>query len=374
MVFALSALVLVVPIALVALGIAFGRRVVGVRPRSKVKILSVSEDRVTLPATTKTTHPGTFGLWTPTHHLLVGEIVDGNRRTVTRRVLSHHESERSGGRTFWEGDVFHSPTQTGPHEDISIPGPSGPLPAWKIGPASDRWAIHIHGIRATRVNALRTVPAARDAGFTSLVVTYRGDGEGPQVGGNAATLGLAEWRDVDAAISYARKNGATTIVLVGWSMGASLALLTVEQSSHQEVIAGTVLISPAVEWRQTMTHVARGMHLPLPAACSRLAELFLGNRILSRLLGLCRPIDFDSLDWTRPGRITVPSLIMHSPGDQTVPVEVSRQVHAANPSTVTLKIMAPDADHAWEYNVAPERFTSLISEWLSSLSATRLRG
>lgn len=354
--------------ALGSLGYAFARRVVGTTSKRHIKVHEIAAQTVTLPASARTLHAGTFGLWTPTEHLVVGDILRRNkrRRTVTRSIDARSQLPQiaSPRRHVWEGDVFPTPDAIGTSAEVGIPGPAGTkLPAWRIGRPSDLWAIHIHGIRASRLNALRTVPATLAAGYTSLVVTYRGDPEGPAMPGDAATLGLTEWRDVDAAIAYALEHGARQIVLVGWSMGAGIAMLAAERSPHRSAIAGAVLISPALEWRQTITRSAARMHLPLPRACARLAQAFLSRQPLSRVVGLSEPIDFQALDWTTPGRIRIPTLIIHSPGDRTVPIEVSRQVADANPSTVDLYV-APTADHAWEYNVDPDGFTQRIHDWL----------
>ncbi|MGR6901659.1 hypothetical protein [Glutamicibacter sp. BSL13] len=56
---------------------------------------------------------------------------------------------------------------------------------------------------------------ATELGFTSLVVSYRYDGEGPLLGNGRSTLGVTEVEDVDAAIGYAIRRGAERIVLFG---------------------------------------------------------------------------------------------------------------------------------------------------------------
>ena len=45
------------------------------------------------------------------------------------------------------------------------------------------------------------------SGITSLVVSYRNDGEAPRSRAGTYTLGATEWRDVDAAVGFARRRG-----------------------------------------------------------------------------------------------------------------------------------------------------------------------
>lgn len=122
----------------------------------------------------------------------------------------------------------------------------GPAPAWRIDAkkASPRWAIHVHGRGVQRPEAIRGVPPFREAGYTNLVVSYRNDGDAPDAPGKQYSLGDTEWRDVDSAISYARANGATSIVLFGWSMGGATVLQTLLRSQQASVIRGLVLDSP----------------------------------------------------------------------------------------------------------------------------------
>ncbi|WP_316304480.1 alpha/beta hydrolase family protein [Clavibacter michiganensis] len=366
--------------AVFALTIKLARVAVMPKPFRNVRVHAVDAGRVTLEANPRTTHAGTFGLSydAGAGHAIIGEILSTDRRakTVERVVLATAGSPLQPTRySHWEGDVFNGPREIdAAAQDVDIPVAGGTAPAWLIPPVdgtpddNDTWAIHVHGIRTTRINALRTVPAARSLGFTSLVVSYRGDGEGPATYKSASMLGMAEWPDVDAAITYAVKHGARRIVLFGWSMGASVVLLTSERSENRDLIAGVVVVSPALQWRGTIRH---GAHIVgLPRVCGDLAMAALSSPRVSRIVGVPEPIDFDAMDWSVPGRIQKPCLVVHSAGDEKIPISISKVVVAANPDRAEL-FETPHAGHAWEYNVSPELFDNGIATWLRDLPFTK---
>jgi len=132
--------------------------------------------------------------------------------------------------------------------------PRGPRPAWRIDGDSARstWAIHIHGLGSARAGTLRGVLAATERGYTSLVITHRGDGEGPRVCNGRSTLGYTETNDAEAAIEYAIRHGARQIVFFGWSMGAAIALRLAHHSPHRRIVAGLVLDSPVLDWTEVI--------------------------------------------------------------------------------------------------------------------------
>ncbi len=63
-----------------------------------------------------------------------------------------------------------------------------------------------------------------EAGYTSLVVSYRNDGDAPNSDDHRYALGDREWQDVSSAIEYAFEHGAERIVLLGYSMGGATVL------------------------------------------------------------------------------------------------------------------------------------------------------
>lgn len=349
-----------------ASGVVLARKAASWKIRRDEDVLAFDEGTITFKRTLESSHPGTFVVHYPNGAAQVGDIVDADMRRVTRKIIRQRGSLAGVRAVRWEGETHFAPDEAGEHSEITIQGPLGPCPAWQFGPdGADTWSIHVHGVRADRHNVVRSVPAAAGAGHTSLVVSYRGDADTTAIRSRAASLGTSEWADVDAAVKHAIAHGAKRVFLFGWSMGASIALLVAERSSVRDRIAGLVLISPASDWRGIIAHGASRRRLP--AAAGHLGQLMLSNRRLSQLAGLTTPVNFEDLDWTVPGRLSIPALVIHSPGDRTVPFSITNKFVDAGGDKVTL-YTAPDAGHSWEYNVDPEGFDAAIASWLTSLA------
>ena len=140
----------------------------------------------------------------------------------------------------------------------------------------------------------------RDAGYTSLLVSYRNDGDAPRSADFRYALGDREWLDVEAAIRFARERGATDIVLMGWSMGGATVLQALTRSALSDVVRGVVLESPVVDWVATLDFQARLRRVP-PLVRAGVLTL-LKSRWAGFFTGLAEPLDFDRLDFVPPGR------------------------------------------------------------------------
>lgn len=365
---AAAAILVITFIGWIGTAILIARRVVGPGRPHWVPVLDDRGDSIILANIDSAGTPGLRGLWAQDGgHILVDavrekEAVSG---TVERVVVARTASTMPAGSSVRvTGHVFAGPEQfPGRVEHVLIATAVGDAPAWLITPEnpSDTWAIHIHGIRTTRVTALRSVPAANASGMPSLVVSFRGDGEAPSAG--ASTLGGTEWSDVDAALEWAITRGARRFVLFGWSMGATVALLLAERSAHRRFIAHLVLIAPATDWVAVINHAARQKHLPRPLA--RTAIGILANRVLAPIAGLSAPIEFSSLNWSGQNRVNIPTLVVHSPGDEEIPFSLTQRFSAANKGVVAVAEF-PATGHALEYNVDPEGFNRIVAETLGS--------
>ncbi len=331
--------------------------------------VTVSNDRswIEMDDTERTRTPGRYGFWfDDDSHALVGDVVSETATNRIRRVVLASTGVIPSGPTTGRltGHVYPGPSSL-PFDwnEIDVPSPLGPCPAWVFPSAEDSgvWAIHVHGRSTSRVTTLRGVPVAHRLGFTSLVVSYRGDGEAPTDPMAASGLGTAEWQDVASAIDIAVSNGARSVVLFGWSLGGAIALRAAERTGHNELIEGIVLVGPLTSWSAAIGLAARRMRLP--HWIGRLLVGMLSTSAGARLAGADKPYRLDELDWTIAGsRLTHPTLVLHNRGDAEVPFESSLQFARRHPRKVEVIEFSPTA-HCMEWNAEPEKFEAEIIEW-----------
>lgn len=204
--------------------------------------------------------------------------------------------------------------------------------------------------------------------MTSLVVSYRNDGEAPRSRTGSYGLGSTEWRDVDAAVGFARRRGARRIVLMGWSMGGAIVLQLELGSAHRDVIAGLILESPVVDWRIVLDYHAK--LLGLPSAVSALAIGALQSEWATPMTGTGTPIPFDRLDAvSRAAELQHPILILHSDDDGFVPSDASHDLVVARPDLVEMQVFQV-ARHTKLWNYDQERWSGSIRAWLESRGLT----
>lgn len=334
------------------------------RAKPTVIVAVPSATEVVVGANQLTRFRGTLGLLydeeTKLAVLAPGEV-DGSEGTVRRTVLSASEIPAgTDGRAC--GNVFEvDAVASEPPTEVQIESVDGSQPAWLYagtGAASSTWAIHVHGMLAGRDSALRSAHSVAASGYTSLVVSYRGDGDRPGEEHMPSMLGQTEWEDLDAAIGFALKSGADRLIVVGWSLGATIALEQQRRGTHRSAVDAFVLVSPVLNWRQTIHFGMGQQRVPRWLAASAIGAL--ASATYARLLSLPRALE---LPQSLP-TITMPTLIVHSAGDRTTPYNASEHL-AATSSLVTLDTF-PDSPHAMEWNVDPDRFQRSINSFISA--------
>lgn len=363
-----SALILTLT-ALVAVVVNVARRVVVPTARAKdvrIEDLDLRAQTITLSRTPDSELPGRYGLFTTgtVPYVKLGSVLAEDDSTVTRKLLTEVDGEmRLAREASFSGWYFDRPEQLNlPFHPELIASRLGPCPAWLFS-GGETWAIHVHGRGAARAECLRAVPLFHDAGITSLVVSYRNDGEAPASRNGTYALGDTEWRDVDAAISYARRHGAARIILVGWSMGGAIVLQTAARSAHRDMIEGIVLESPVVDWRGVLTFHAKLNRIP--DAVGSLAVATLEQPWTAKAVGVGEPIAFDRLDMVSHADVlSVPILILASDDDGFVPIDGAVALAAARPDIVTLERFTV-ARHAKLWNFDQTRFDRAIATWLT---------
>ncbi|MEO6826015.1 MAG: alpha/beta fold hydrolase [Microbacteriaceae bacterium] len=343
------------------------------------RILSVSQNRteITLHATRDSLVPGRYSLWFSgdTGYARIGRILTRGPRTVTRAVEAVDYGElhlaKRGRYGSW---YFLHPDELGfPYQNVAIETDLGPAPAWYL-PADEcdgnaRWVIMVHGRAAQRQGALRAIPVFRAAGYCSLLVSYRNDGEAPYSADRRYALGTAEWRDIEAGMSFAVEHGAREIVLMGWSMGGAIVLQTVARTALHDLVSGVILDSPVVDWVDTLHFHAR--LLKIPRWFARSVMWMIAEPWAGRFTGQGSPIDLDTLNFvTHADELDVPILLMHSDDDRFVPSTASRALSRARPDIVTF-VPFGVARHTKLWNYDPDRWMASITDWLGLLRADR---
>ncbi|MGN6523408.1 MAG: alpha/beta hydrolase family protein [Actinomycetes bacterium] len=318
---------------------------------------------VTLPDTSNTHAVGRYAVVSATGRTVVGDISTEGGGFVTREVVEG-SSPAAGTKVYWTPHPNETDPQGAAGLDftpVNIPTDLGPMPAWDIpasakAPAAARetTVILVHGRGASRTEGLRFMPTLSSLGVRMLDITYRNDVGAPESKDGFYHLGQTEYRDLDAAVGWALDHGAKRVVLYGWSMGGALVFDELRHGQHASAVAATVLDAPVVDWRSTLDLQAANRGLPgfLTPIAERIASLRAG-------------IDWDDLD-ARHRRISVPTLLFHGTADTTVPIGPSREIAAANPSTITY-VEVPGAEHTASWNVDPQGYEKHLDAFLTGV-------
>lgn len=368
--------------AAVSVGAKFARRAVtpAARVREPVRVLSLelhpdpgdateASDAVQLTRGEDVGLPGdqySFVFDQGGGHAKLGRILREDARSITRELIGIDEGElRPGTRGRITGWWFHGPEELGlPWREEGIPSDLGSMPAWIVEPQSgdgEHWAIHVHGRGARRHECLRGVRAAAQAGFQNLVVSYRNDPDSPRSTDGKYSFGLEESRDVVDAVRWAVLQGARRVTLFGYSMGATTSLIAAEDPEILPHIAGIVLDSPALDWREVLQHHATLSRVPAIATGVGLALLTAG----SRFVGVARPIRLSVLTPERfAANLTAPTLVHSSPGDTFVPDDPVARFAAARPDLVTWR-RQPEGEHVRLWNVDPAAWEAATQQFLN---------
>ncbi|MEO8282920.1 MAG: alpha/beta fold hydrolase, partial [Pseudarthrobacter sp.] len=335
------------------------------RHRERIRITESGGGTVTLRANQDTLAPGVFSLFwgQRSGHARIGQVLSKDRKTgtVTRRVEAVYAGQLAPGTSgYWSGYVYPSPAAAGlAFADVTLPGPA---PAWLIpGADPESWVIHIHGLGGRRVTGLRTAPFFHRHGFTQLLISFRGDGDAPPTPDGKHHLGVSELADIEAALAYAAGQGATSIVLSGWSMGATMALAAAHTSEHRHLINGLVLTAPVLDWHQTLLSNTTAIRMPAALAAG-------ASRVLSgplyRFIGLHQPLNLQALVFTAVAP-PVPAIILHGAGDASTPIRISEDFAGRFPDHVSL-VRFPACRHTQEWNSWPKLWEGSVARWLHS--------
>lgn len=330
----------------------------GVPVYDDAEVVAVSGDSVTLrrgpDAAASFEAVGWYGFaWPGGRGTLEGGTVNADGSVTRRLVIDSGAGPVAGQMAALDRSIRIGPGTELDHWGVSIAG----LPAWYYQPvesANDTVAIFVHAQDRTRLDGLNFVRAAAPLLPNFLFITYRNDVGAPNDPSGRLQYGKTEWRDLDAAVQWAKGQGAREIILVGQSMGGAIIAAFMENSPQRDDVSGLVLDAPALSLSEMVTHAARsalpgGLGVPPSVTWSakQLASLRFGA-------------DWSATDYLDDTSwVTVPTLVIHGTADPTVPLSLSRRLRDARPDLVQLEEF-PTALHAESWNSDHQRYSNAV--------------
>jgi pimeloyl-ACP methyl ester carboxylesterase len=251
-----------------------------------------------------------------------------------------------------------------PVQDVVVPGPLGPLPAWYFPGPGSTFIIGVHGQNGTRKDVLRVIDIVYRMGFPAVAVTYRNDLGAARDPSGYLRYGQTEWSDIEAAVRWSLAQGAQSVVLVGQSMGAGVVAAFLKRSSLAPKVARVVLDAPMLDLRAAIDYQVDRHLIPiigrLPAPLIRTAK-----RIASARFG----VDWSAISYLDETTwLKVPALVTHGDDDPRVPISTSLRLNELKPSLVTFEVF-PGAGHLESWNIDRSRYTSLVESFLAPLAS-----
>jgi alpha-beta hydrolase superfamily lysophospholipase len=335
-------------------------RVQDARPAATLRVLSATEETLTLPRMEKTASGGYAGIAWQGGDAVIGEITDISEQTVTRRIIKATQPLSAGLLVCWNKFVYRGDPKSAlglAYKEAHIPSQLGELPVWFLPGERTTWVLLVHGFHATREEALRVLPALSGMGFPALVMSYRNDAGAPKSPDRLYHLGDTEWEDVEAGASYALSHGAQDIVLFGWSMGGCIVETFLHRSSYAAYVRATVLDSPILNWQRVLEAQVQNRHLP--HWFSYVVEWIVMRRA---------NVNFADLNYERPtGELSIPTLLFHGTADTLVPV-VSSDLYAQNAPDLVTYLRVEGAAHTLVWNAGPQAYGDALKTFLKRVS------
>ncbi len=302
--------------------------------------------------------PGTFGVESGTGYGQVSEITARTGDTVTRRLTPISGTLTVGQLARVERDAYPDSPKLAlgmDFQEVAVPGPLGPLPAWYIDGRRETWAILVHGHRGSRTELLRQALVFTAMGFKTLIITYRNDPGVARDPSDRYQFGDTEWRDLEAAVSYAKANGAADVVLSGVSMGGAIVVSLLERSDLAGEVRASVLEAPVLDFGETIRFRADRRNAP--------------GVVTAIGMWLSSPrydVDWGAVNYLdAASHLRSPILLIHGTADSSVPLSTSAELARKRPDIVTF-IRVEGAGHLGAWNTDPARFEGWLRDFLEA--------
>jgi pimeloyl-ACP methyl ester carboxylesterase len=191
------------------------------------------------------------------------------------------------------------------------------------------------------INMLEIAGELARHGYNILMFDMRGHGESE---GDHISAGFLERKDLLGAIDYAKQKGASSIGILGFSMGGATALLTAAESTDiKAVIADSTYadLEEIINYQFSQRSNLPSFFIP--------AILFM-NRVLYG-------IDFTAVKPVEAIKTaSCPVLIIVGGQDDTVTVEQAQRLKDASSNPESRIWIVPEARHAGAYIARPQEY------------------
>ncbi|WP_058763780.1 alpha/beta hydrolase [Exiguobacterium chiriqhucha] len=189
---------------------------------------------------------------------------------------------------------------------------------WIPHPTPRATIVFAHGYGKNREQSdlplKELIPEFHEQGYQFLTFDFRGSGISE---GDRVTVGAKEQSDLATAIAYAKERSDGPIVLYGVSMGAATALATADETDVAAVIADSPF-SDLRGYLETNLPVWSDLpNFPFTPVIMTVTPWFTGLDA-----DVVKPID-------DMAQIEAPVLLIHSQGDDAIPVSESEQLAKA---------------------------------------------
>ncbi|PQQ66050.1 alpha/beta hydrolase [Acetivibrio saccincola] len=224
-----------------------------------------------------------------------------------------------------------------------------------ISPESNKTIILAHGYGSNRLpfreDTIGLIKSFLNEGYNLMTFDFRNSGESE---GDVTSVGYFEKSDLLGAIEYAKKRGSDEIVLLGFSMGASTAILAAAESQDVDAVIADSPFSDLTSYLDENLSV-----------WSNLPSFF--NKTTLFTMKLLTGVDTKDVSPVNEiGKIYPrPVLLIHSTDDELIPVKHSYILKEASGDNVELWETS-GASHIKTYKEYPDEYIKKVLDFINN--------